>query len=36
MELLLIALVLAVFAGAAGRAGYDSRPSIDDEPRRAI
>ena len=36
MELLLIVLALTVFAGAAARRGFDSRPGIDDEPRRAI
>jgi hypothetical protein len=36
MELLLIVAVLSAFAFAAGIAGHDSRPSIDDEPRRAI
>ncbi len=36
MELLLIVAILAVFALGAARSGYDSRPSIDDEPHRAI
>jgi hypothetical protein len=36
MELLLMVAVLSAFAFAAGLAGYDSRPSIDEEPRRAI
>jgi hypothetical protein len=36
MELLLIVAVLAALAFGAGIAGYDSRPSVDDEPHRAI
>jgi hypothetical protein len=36
MELLLIAAIMAAFAIGAGLAGYDSRPSVDDEPHRAI
>ena len=36
MELLLIVAVMAAFAFVAGVSGYDSRPSIDDEPHRAI
>jgi hypothetical protein len=36
MELLLIVAVLAAFAFGAARTGYDSRPSVDDEPHRAI
>jgi hypothetical protein len=36
MEMLLIVAVLAAFAFGAGLSGYDSRPSIDDEPHRAI
>jgi hypothetical protein len=36
MELLLVIAVLAALAFAAGRAGFDSRPRIGDEPHRAI
>jgi hypothetical protein len=36
MELLLIVVVLGAFALGASLTGYDSRPSIDDEPHRAI
>ena len=36
MELLLIVLVTTMFSVAAGRRGFDSRPTIYDEPRRAI
>jgi hypothetical protein len=36
MELLLIVAIWAALALAAGIAGHDSRPAIDDEPRRAI
>ena len=36
MELLLLIAVLIALAFSASLAGYDSRPSIDDEPRRAI
>jgi hypothetical protein len=36
MELLLIVAVLSALAFAAGIAGYDSRPGLDDEPHRAI
>ena len=36
MELLLILAVLAAFSFSAGIGGYDSRPSFDDEPHRAI
>ena len=36
MELLLIIAVIATLAFAAGRAAYDSRPRIGDEPYRAI
>jgi hypothetical protein len=36
MELLLIVAVLAAFAFGAARTGHDSRPSVDDEPHRAI
>jgi hypothetical protein len=36
MELLLIVAVLAAFAFVAALSGHDSRPSIDDEPHRAI
>lgn len=36
MELLMVILVLAVFALAATVGGADSRPRLDDEPRRAI
>ncbi len=36
MELLLLVAVLSAFAFSASVAGYDSRPSIDDEPRQAI
>jgi hypothetical protein len=36
MELLVLVVVLSAFALSAGLAGYDSRPSIDDEPHRAI
>ena len=36
MELLMVILVLAAFALAARVGGADSRPRLDDEPRRAI
>ncbi len=36
MELLVVVALLSAFAFAAGFGGHDSRPSIDDEPRRAI
>jgi hypothetical protein len=36
MELLLLVAVLSAFAFSASLAGYDSRPSIDDEPHQAI
>ena len=36
MELVLVLAVLVVLAAAALVAGADSRPRIDDEPRRAI
>jgi hypothetical protein len=36
VELLLIALFLASFVIAAGFGAADTRPSIDDEPRRSI
>ncbi len=36
MELLLILAVVSAFAFGAGLVGYDSRPSLDDEPHRAI
>ena len=36
MEFLLIVAVLSAFAFGAGLVGYDSRPTFDDEPHRAI
>ena len=36
MELVLVLAVMAVLSAAAVVAGADSRPHIDDEPRRAI
>jgi hypothetical protein len=36
MELVLVMAILVVLAAAALVAGADSRPRIDDEPRRAI
>ena len=36
MELVLVMAILAALAGASLVAGADSRPRIDDEPRRAI
>lgn len=36
MELLIIAVTLAVLALAAVLGGADSRPRFDDEPHRAI
>ena len=36
MELLVLVAVLSVFALSASLAGYDSRPSINDEPYQAI
>jgi hypothetical protein len=36
MELLLILATWGALAFAASLAGYDSRPSTDDEPHRAI
>jgi hypothetical protein len=36
MELILVILLLVLFAGAARLGGADSRPEIDDQPRRAI
>ncbi len=36
MELVLVMAGLVVLAAAALAGGTDSRPSIDDEPRRAI
>ena len=36
MELLIVILVLGGFAYAAWAGGADSRPRLDDEPRRSI
>jgi len=36
MELVLVMAILVALAAAALVAGADSRPRIDDEPRRAI
>lgn len=36
MELVLVMVVMVVLAAAAVVAGADSRPRINDEPRRAI
>jgi hypothetical protein len=36
MELVLVMAGMAILAAAALVAGADSRPRIDDEPRRAI
>lgn len=36
MELLLAVAVLGAFALAATLKGWDSRPSLDDEPHRTI
>lgn len=36
MELVVVMVGMAVLAAAALMAGADSRPRIDDEPRRAI
>jgi len=36
MELVLLMAILAAFAAAALMGGADSRPRLDDEPRRAI
>jgi len=36
MELLIIVLALVILAAAAAVAGADSRPGLEDEPRRAI
>jgi type II secretory pathway pseudopilin PulG len=36
VELVVVMAVMAVLAVAAMTAGADSRPRIDDEPRRAI
>ena len=36
MELVLVMAAVAALAAAAFVAGADSRPRIDDEPRRAI
>jgi hypothetical protein len=36
MELILVILLLVMFAGAALLGGADSRPELDDLPRRAI
>ena len=36
MELLITLIGLALFSAASAIAGADSRPRIDDEPRRAI
>jgi hypothetical protein len=36
MELLMMVVGLVGFALAAGLGGADSRPRLDDEPRRAI
>lgn len=36
MEILFVLIGLAMFELAAAAVGADSRPGIDDEPRRAI
>lgn len=36
MELLLVMAVLGAFALAASLKGWDSRPSLDDEPHRTL
>jgi hypothetical protein len=36
MELLIIVLALVILVAASAVAGADSRPGLDDEPRRSI